>query len=172
MHLNRKILLTRCYLLNVLKQYAKNKLYGNEQLTTQTSIMSYTINAKSIAGKNASIAIKETTFNFGITKDTDQELASPAELFLSSFAACVLKNVERFSSFMKFEYDRAEITVSAIRLDKPPRMDELDFVLTIYSAQTDINMRLLQKNIEKFGTIYNTVKLVCKINGAFKLVSA
>lgn len=127
--------------------------------------MTYAINAKSFANKDASITIRETSIQFGTTPQSNDTLASPADLFLSAFAACILKNVQRFSVLMKFEYAYADITVNAIRLEKPPRMDHIDYQLTVYTNDQNLNSALLKKNIEKFGTIYNTVKLSCTING-------
>jgi uncharacterized OsmC-like protein len=132
--------------------------------------MKYSIKANSYAKDNAVIPIKETFIKFGTTAESVDTLANPAELFLSSFAACILKNVERFSELMKFQYIDAAIEVSATRLEKPPRMDEIEYRLVIHTRQQDINAELLKKNIEKFGTIFNTVKLSCKINGTVKCV--
>lgn len=127
--------------------------------------MTYAINAKSFANKDASITIKETSIQFGTTPQSNDTLASPADLFLSAFAACILKNVQRFSVLMKFEYTSADITVQGVRLDKPPRMDQINYQLIIETTDKNLNVNLLKKNIEKFGTIYNTVKLSCDING-------
>jgi len=127
--------------------------------------MTYGINAKSVANKDASITIKETSIQFGTTPQSNNTLASPADLFLSAFAACILKNVQRFSVLMKFDYTSADITVQGVRLDKPPRMDQIDYQLIIETTDKNLNVNLLKKNIEKFGTIYNTVKLSCDING-------
>ncbi len=77
----------------------------------------------------------------------------------------MLKNVERFSAMMNFTYAKAVVNVSAIRTEKPVKMDNINYKLIIYSADENINTVLLKKNIEKFGTIYNTVKLSCTING-------
>jgi uncharacterized OsmC-like protein len=132
--------------------------------------MKYTASAFSSAHNNASIHVKDTQIPFGITKETNDSLPSPAELFLSAFTACVLKNVERFSIFMKFEYTRAEIEVKASWLEKPPRMDEIEYELRVFSNDSTINIDLLHRNIEKFGTIYNTVKLACKVSGEIKLI--
>ena len=66
---------------------------------------------------------------------------------------------------MNFEYSNAEIMVSATRLEKPPRMDEINYELKIYSQDNNLNINLLKKNIEKFGTIFNTVKSSCSITG-------
>jgi uncharacterized OsmC-like protein len=127
--------------------------------------MNYNIKASATSKKNASIKIKESEIVFGTTPESAEVLPNPAELFLGSFSACILKNVERFSDLMDFDYSKAEITVNAIRLEKPPRMDERKYELKIYSQDETLNIDLLKKNIEKFGTIFNTVKASCTIDG-------
>ena len=106
--------------------------------------MNYHIKASSISNKDAVIHIKESNIDFGTTLKTAEILPNPAELFLGSFAACVLKNVERFSTII--------------------------YHLTIYSNDKKLNTELLKKNIEKFGTIYNTVKLSCTISGTINTI--
>lgn len=127
--------------------------------------MNYSVKADALSNSKASIHIKQSEIPFGITPDTADTLANPAELFLGSLSSCILKNVERFSGFMNFEYSHAEITINATRLEKPPRMDEINYELRIYSQDSNLNLDLLKKNIEKFGTIYNTVKICCTITG-------
>ncbi len=127
--------------------------------------MNYQINASSISNQDAVIHIKQSEIDFGTTEPTADKLPNPAELFLGAFAACMLKNLERFSVMMKFTYTKAKLAVSATRLENPPRMDTINYKLTIYSNDIKLNTSLLQKNIEKFGTIYNTVKLSCSISG-------
>ncbi|MEP2170516.1 OsmC family protein [Polaribacter sp.] len=133
--------------------------------------MKYFSKASSSSKNNASIKIKESEIVFGTTPESADHLPNPAELFLGSFSACILKNVERFSVLMHFEYSTAEIAVNAIRLDKPPRMDEINYELKIYSQDKNLNIDLLKKNIEKFGTIFNTVKSVCSVTGEIKQIT-
>jgi uncharacterized OsmC-like protein len=133
--------------------------------------MKYFSKASSTSKGNASIKIKESEIIFGITPESADNLPNPAELFLGSFSACILKNVERFSQLMNFEYSTAELIVNATRLEKPPRMDELNYELIIYSKDNNLNIDLLKKNIEKFGTIFNTVKTSCNIKGEIKKIS-
>lgn len=127
--------------------------------------MEYITTANSTSKDKASIRIKNSEIDFGITPQSAEDLPNPAELFLGSFAACILKNVERFSQILNFDYTRAEIVVKATRLENPPRMDQLRYVLKIYSSDQELNIDLLQKNIEKFGTIFNTAKASCTISG-------
>ena len=127
--------------------------------------MEYSISAISVAKNDAILDIKESKIAFGTTEKTADELPNPAELFLSSFAACILKSVERFSNFLHFEYDKAEIKVSATRLEKPPRLEDIQYELTIFSKDEKLNIGLLKKNLEKFGTIFNTVQKACSVSG-------
>ncbi|CAM4359609.1 OsmC family protein [Zobellia roscoffensis] len=129
--------------------------------------MNYHIKASSFSNDDAMVHIRESHINFGTTSKT---LPNPAELFLTSFAACILKNVERFSVMMKFSYDKTLLEVNASRLENPPRMDNIIYKLTIYSNDKKLNTDLLKKNIEKFGTIYNTLKQSCSISGSINTI--
>ncbi|MGP1992133.1 OsmC family protein [Zobellia laminariae] len=133
--------------------------------------MEYSIASRSSSKASALIDIKQSEISFGITPETADSLPNPAELFLGSFSSCILKNVERFSILMNFEYTNAEILVKATRLEKPPRMDNINYVLKVYSQDENLNIDLLKKNIEKFGTIYNTVKQSCTIHGEVQKIS-
>src|SRR5690606_37111854 len=133
--------------------------------------MIYQIKASSTSNKDAVIHIKQSNINFGTTLKTAETLPNPAELFLGSFAACMLKNVERFSGMMKFTYTNAILEVNATRVENPPRMESIIYNLTIYTSDKKLNTDLLKKNIEKFGTIYNTMKLSCSISGTINTVA-
>ncbi|TYC08766.1 OsmC family protein [Bizionia gelidisalsuginis] len=132
--------------------------------------MKYEITASSHSNQDAVIYIKQSNIDFGTSPKTAETLPNPAELFLGSFAACMLKNVERFSRLMKFTYTKASLEVNATRLENPPRMDSVFYELTIYTNDDKLNSTLLKKNIEKFGTIYNTVKLSCNISGTINTI--
>lgn len=132
--------------------------------------MEYHIKASSQSNQDAVIHIKASIIAFGTTPNSAESLPNPAELFLGSFASCALKNVERFSGILKFDYTNATIEVHATRLENPPRMDNINYHLTVHSSDENLNPDLLKKNIEKFGTIYNTVKMVCSISGTVSKV--
>ena len=127
--------------------------------------MNYHIKASSVSNQDALVHIKQSNIDFGTTVKSAQSLPNPAELFLASFASCILKNVERFSDLMGFDYTKPTIEVNATRLERPPRMEDITYDLKVYSKDNKLNTDLLKKNIEKFGTIYNTVKLSCSISG-------
>lgn len=102
--------------------------------------MMYSSKASSTLKDQASISIKESEIEFGITPDSADLLPNPAELFLGSISACSLKNVERFSSLMNFDYEKAELT----RLRKPLRMDDISYESIVYSQNPSLNIKSLQ----------------------------
>ncbi|WP_179351675.1 OsmC family protein [Winogradskyella vidalii] len=132
--------------------------------------MNYQIKATSVSNEDAIIHIKASDIDFGTKATPGDTLPNPAELFLGSFAACMLKNVERFSTLMKFNYSKTTLNVEASRLENPPRMEHITYHLTINSNDKKLNTALLKKNIEKFGTIYNTIKRSCTISGTIKAI--
>ncbi|GAA5219977.1 OsmC family protein [Membranihabitans marinus] len=132
--------------------------------------MNYQIKASSIANEDAVVQIKESNIDFGTTKGSEETLPNPAELFLGSLASCILKNVERFSGILKYTYSKATIEIKATRHESPPRMEDIIYDLTLYSEDKKIKVDLLKKNIERYGTIYNTVKLSSDISGTIRII--
>jgi uncharacterized OsmC-like protein len=131
--------------------------------------MEYSITANSSDSGVGEVDAKNNHYTFGISKD-HKEMAGPVEILLSAFAACCLKNVERFSSILNFPYEHAQIKVKGIRQDKPPLMKEIIYTLEIKSSDNNLNIDLLHKNIQKFGTIYNTLNQSSAITGEIKLL--
>ena len=127
--------------------------------------MSYTITASSKAGKEGILQLKNSSVPFGISMETDALLSSPADIYLSSLAACMLKNIERFSVMMKFQYDYVTVEITATHQTKPPRLEGIVYEVIIFSKEDQINMSLLKRNLEKHGTIYNMVARACDISG-------
>lgn len=123
-----------------------------------------------MAKKTASIAIKKNEIEFGITSESDSTQPNPVELYLGAVAACILKNVERFSSLMRFTYSEADVIVKAKRNGSPPKITDIAYELTLYSNELDLNVDLLQRNIENHGTIYNSVQQSGKIKGVLRVL--
>jgi len=59
----------------------------------------------------------EVLFDISVAAGPNERLMNPAELLLSAFAACVLKDVGRYAGILSFAYERAEIVVRGVRQD-------------------------------------------------------
>jgi uncharacterized OsmC-like protein len=131
-------------------------------------MLQYQITAQSQKGGPAQALAHQTEISFDASADRDALLPNPAELLLTALAACILKNVERYSEILHYPYQSARITVKDVRSDRPPAIQKIDYLLEV---DTNIDERKLQnwhKNIIKFGTISNTLAKATGLNGSIK----
>lgn len=140
-------------------------------MTTDQQRLVYHATGSNRPGGTGELQAKSATIRFDGSDGTDPDVPGPAELLVSSFAACVLKNVERFSHMLPFDYEEATIQVTAVRVNAPPRMVSVDYVLTVVTDEPDHRVQLLHRNIEKFGTIYNTIARSCDVTGEIRTVA-
>lgn len=132
-------------------------------------MLEYHIKAERNKSGNAFANVNNGIIEFDATTGRQDSLANPAELLLTSLAACMLKNVERFSTILKFEYKEAKVSIDGVRNDKPPYMSEIFYKLEIESNMEERTLELLHKNILKYGTITNTLAKAAKLNGTIEL---
>ncbi len=136
-------------------------------MTTDTTPRCYLVNAHTTDAGIAVVIANDTTISFDRSwPNTDQpSLPGPGELLAAAFAACAIKNVERFSQILRFAYDSVGIDVELHRLDHPPRFDRIDYVLRIVTDEPATRVDLLARNLAKHGTVYNTLAAGCTISG-------
>ncbi|MGK0388379.1 MAG: putative OsmC-like protein, partial [Maribacter sp.] len=70
---------------------------------------------------------------------------------------------------LKFDYKNAQIEVIGERQNAPPKMKAIRYTIQIKSQDEQLNVDLLHKNIQKYGTIYNTLKETCEVSGIVKI---
>jgi len=128
-------------------------------------MLEYQISAKLKNGGEASASANQSEIVFDATSGRDEVLPNPAELLLTSLAACMLKNVQRYSEILKIPYRSAHISIHGKRNDNPPCMKEITYRLEIDTHADDRKIQNWHKNILKFGTITNTLNRACLING-------
>lgn len=102
---------------------------------------------------------------FDATAGRVADLAGPADLLCAALSACILKNVERFAQILPFRYDAATVLVIAEREDPPPRIVRMRYELEVVTDEPPARVELLHRNIEKFGTITNTLSRACELTG-------
>ena len=116
----------------------------------------------------ASVDALGTRIAFDGSAHRPTDVPGPAELFAGAFAACALKNVERFSRTLPFAYRSARITVTAVRGVDPPRITGIRYDLVVDTDEPAARIELLHRNVVKFGTIYNTVAAACAVEGTIR----
>jgi len=133
-------------------------------------MLEYQIKAQSKAGGSAFAIANKTEIRFDASSGRDDMLPNPAEMLLTSLAACILKNVERYAGILDFSYRSARISINGQRSDRPPMMQKIVYVLEIDTDVDDRKLLLWHKNIIKFGTISNTLAKVTELNGIIKKI--
>ncbi|HCQ28740.1 MAG TPA: osmotically inducible protein C [Flavobacteriales bacterium] len=128
-------------------------------------MLEYSITAHSNKGGEAYAKANNGIVKIDASAGKIDELPNPAELLLTSLAACMLKNVERFSEILKFDYSEAQVEIKGFRNDVPPFMSEIHYVLKVKSDMDERKLQLLHKNILKFGTITNTLAKASELKG-------
>ena len=132
----------------------------------------YEITARSTKGGEAAARAKNEEIRFDASRGPGGDLPGPAEMLLSAFSACALKNVERFSEMLPFDYEEAKIEVEGERQDKPPKFTDIRYRIEIVTDEPDDRVELLHKNIRKYGTITNTLAEACNLEGELVKVDA
>jgi uncharacterized OsmC-like protein len=135
------------------------------QMNFQSTATTYQVHGVSRPGGHGSILCNTTTVRADTGSVSDGFRPGPAELLCASLAACLLKNIERFSGLLPFEYEVASVTVEAERQDSPPQMTRMSYHIEIASEEPAHRAELLHRNILKFGTITNTIAAACELSG-------
>ena len=134
--------------------------------------MEYSVRARRIDA-HGSVA---TTKAAEILLDTDvggrADAFNPAELFLASVAACMIKGIERVTPILKFELRAVEVRLHAIRRDSPPKISSIDYEILVDTDENEHRLELLHSNVRKFGTISNTVAAATQLSGTLRRMSA
>ena len=107
-----------------------------------------------------------------IVLDTDvagrTDAFNPAELFLAAISACMIKGIERVMPMIRFELRGVEVKLHAVRQDAPPRIISVDYELIVDTDETDQRLELLHTNVQKYGTIFNTVAGATALSGTIR----
>jgi uncharacterized OsmC-like protein len=130
-----------------------------------TSPTAYQIEARVVRPGVSAAASKQAVIEFDTSAGQSEILPGAADLLTIAFAACVLKNVERFSRILPFRYQEASIKVEAERQEAPPKMIHITYTLQLVTDEPKHRVDLLHRNIRQHGTIYNTLAATCDVSG-------
>jgi uncharacterized OsmC-like protein len=135
--------------------------------------LTYSVRARVVGSgvSRGAIAGKTAEVEFDTSAGQSESLPGPADLLVTAFAACVLKNVERMSRLQPFRYEGAEIEVTAEREVNPPRITTIHYRLTVTTDEPQRRVDLLHHNIARQGTIYNTLARSCDVSGEIVAVA-
>ncbi|GAD59695.1 OsmC family protein [Brevundimonas abyssalis] len=121
-------------------------------------MLEYRVSARRIDSHGSEAMTREAR----IVLDTDMagrpDAFNPAEMLLASLAACILKGAERVLPMLEFDLRGIAVSLHGVRQDSPPKMIRIDYDIVVDTDETDARIDLLHRNLQKFGTIYNTLR--------------
>lgn len=128
--------------------------------------LSYTVHARADAASALLLAASDDlALDTRWQPDAPSTHPGPAEMLAGAFAACLLKNVARSSALLPFAYDSVAVMVTLHRQESPPRFTAIDYALVLVTDEPEHRVELLHRNLQKFGTVYNTLAAVCDVSG-------
>ncbi len=131
-------------------------------------MLEYKVTARRIDSHGSEATTKEAR----ITLDTDMagraDAFNPAEMLLASLAACMLKGAERVAPMLEFDLRGMEISLHGQRQDSPPKMVRIDYEIVVDTEESDARLGLLHKNLQKYGTITNTLTEATELVGTIR----
>lgn len=131
-------------------------------------MLEYTIRAYRSAANTAtaeSDRAESATLPLDVDPAGRADAFNPAELLLAALAACLLKNIERVAPTLGFSLRGAEVRVHGVRQDSPPRMERIEYELAVDTDEPDSRLALLHRNLQKYGTVYNTLAATVALSG-------
>jgi len=132
------------------------------------AMLEYRVSARRIDSHGAQATTKEAT----ISLDTDlagrADAFNPAEMLLASLAACILKGTERVIPMLGFDLRGIEVSLHGQRQDSPPKMVRIDYEIVVDTDEADQRIDLLHRNLQKYGTIYNTLAGATELSGTIR----
>lgn len=119
--------------------------------------LTYAVRAHRVDAHHSIVECKQAA----LTVDTDLagrvDAFNPAELLLAALSACMLKGIERVMPMLHFALRTVEIRVHGVRQDRPPKFASIGYEIELDTDESDERIALLHANVQKYGTVFNTV---------------
>ena len=135
---------------------------------TAMSLLTYNVTARRVDAEGSLARTKDAEIVLDTAMAGRADAFNPAELFLASIAACMIKGIERVAPMLKFDFRGVEVKLHGVRQDSPPKMISIDYELIVDTDEIDQRLELLHTNVRKYGTISNTVAEATKLEGVIR----
>jgi len=131
----------------------------------ESPLLTYDVKAEQILPHVSTSRAKRAQIYFDSSPGQSEHLMNPAELLLSAFAACIIKNIERFADILHYSCNDVTVRVHGVREGPPPRITQVTYEIELWTDAPVRKVDLLHHNLRKYGTIFNTVAAACDVSG-------
>jgi uncharacterized OsmC-like protein len=112
-------------------------------------MLEYRVTARRLDAHGSEAATKDATHTLDKDLQGRADAFNPAELFLASIAACMIKGIKRVAPMIHFEFRGVEVKLQGLRQDAPPMMLSVDYELIIDTDEDNRRLELLHTNVRK-----------------------
>lgn len=131
-------------------------------------MLSYHVTARRIDSHGSVAQAKDAELLIDTDMAGRADAFNPAEMLLASLSACILKGTERVIPLLGFDLRGIEVRLEGVRQDNPPKMIRIDYEIVVDTDESDQRIELLHKNLQKYGTIYNTLAGAITLAGTIR----
>ena len=131
-----------------------------------TEMMTFQVSAHRTDASSSKVSSKQVEITIDTSMSGRLDALNPVELLLASLAACIIKGIERVAGTLGIEYETADVSLTAHRPVDEARIDDITYLVTLETNADQNKLDLLHKNLMKFGTIYNTIKIGTNLSGS------
>lgn len=131
-------------------------------------MLDYRIEAKRVNAHGSYATTKAAEIVLDTSLAGRADAFNPAELFLTSIAACMIKGIERVAPLLKFNFRGVDVKLRAKRQDNPPKLAAVEYEIIVDSDEDDRRLELLHSNVRKYGTVSNTVSEATTLTGTLR----
>jgi uncharacterized OsmC-like protein len=131
-------------------------------------MLNYSVKARRVDDRGSFATTKAAEIVLDTSLAGRVDAFNPAELFLASIGACMIKGIERVAPLLKFDFREVEVKLRATRQDTPPKLVSIDYEIIVDTDEDDRRLELLHSNVRKYGTISNTVSAATKLAGTLR----
>ena len=137
-------------------------------MSTKTTKMTFNVTAQRIDEQYSLAMCNDATVTLNTSLNGQTVAFNPAELLLAALAACMIKGIERVTPILKFELRGLTINLHGVRQDVPPRMESITYEIIVDTDESTHRLELLHQNVQKFGTVFNTLAAGTPISGQIR----
>jgi uncharacterized OsmC-like protein len=129
-------------------------------------MLSFSLQAKRNNPSGSLVTAKSAALTIDTSLAGRPDALNPVELLLASQAACFIKGIERLAPTLEFDFRGVQVFLEADRPENEARIAQIRYQVVIETDESDQRIALMRKNLQKQGTIYNTLSAGTELVGS------
>jgi uncharacterized OsmC-like protein len=135
-------------------------------------MLSFNLEAKRNDSSGSLVTAKSVELTIDTSLAGRPDALNPVELLLASQAACFIKGIERLAPTLEFDFRGVQVFLEADRPENEARIAQIRYQVVIETDESDQRIALMHKNLQKQGTIYNTLSAGTELVGSVTRANA